>query len=435
MRARSVGGTEIEGSAGSRATPPGLAPWIARLSRSAALALVAGLALPLAAGCKKPDAQPTTDTAKDQGATAAIAVHVGKVEQRTLPRRHSVSGTLDADEQSELAAQASGTVLAVNVELGTRVKKGDVIVELDPREASLRLQSATAAAEQQRARLGLDGKGGKRFDAENVADVRAAKDALDLATTELDRAEALYKDGAIPKAQYDQAKSTKERAAAQYEVAKNSIDQTYAGLSGAEAQAGLSAKTLDDTKIRAPFDGVIAEKRISPGEFANVGRVVAVLVKDDPLRLKFDVAETEIAGIAQGAKVELHVAAFPEESFPATVKRIGASVRVQSRTLPLEAEVPNADRKLKPGFFARAEVELTGDPVPTLLAPKAALLPGASGARIFVKNGNTVSERLVTTGPQVGNLVVVQGQLSAGEEVAIDNVDKLSDAANITVAP
>ncbi len=412
---------------------------VARGLRAASTAtLLGGVAISLAlglslAGCKKADQAGPTDDKASASDSAPIAIHVGKVEEKTLPRRHTVSGTLDADEESELAAQASGTVLAVNADIGTRVKRGDVIVELDPREASFKLQSATATAQQQRARLGLDKKG--KFDAENVADVRAAKDALDLASTELDRAEALYKDGAIPKAQYDQAKSAKERAAAQYDVAKNSIDQTYAGLSGAEAQAGLSAKTLDDTKIRAPFDGVIAEKRISPGEYANVGRVVAVLVKDDPLRLRFDVAESEIAGIAMGAKVEIHVAAFPDEHFDGIVKRIGASVRVQSRTLPVEAEVANADRKLKPGFFARAEVELSGDPVPTLLVPKTALVPGASGSRIFVKAGDHVSERLVTTGASLGNLVEVKGQIAAGEEIATDNVDKLSDAAAVTAAP
>ncbi len=381
-------------------------------------------------GCKKPDAQPTSDKTDTNTQAAPVPAHFAKVEERTLPPRLEVSGTLDADQQSELAAQSAGTVLIVNVDLGTRVKKGDIIVELDPREASLKLQSATASAQQQRARLGLDGK--SKFDAETVADVRAAKDALDLANTELGRSEALLKDGAIPKAQYDQAKSNRDRAAAQYDIAKNSTDQTFAGLSGADAQAGLSAKTLDDTKIRAPFDGVIAEKRVSAGEYANIGRVVAVLVKDDPLRLRFEVAEANMASMLVGAKVELHVAAFPGVPFDGIIKRVGASVRVSSRTLPVEAEVPNAKRTLKPGLFARASIALGGDPIPTLLVPKTSLLPGASGSRLFVKSGDRVVERLVVTGASLDELIEVKGQVKAGEEVAIDGVDKLSDGALVT---
>jgi RND family efflux transporter MFP subunit len=387
-------------------------------------------------GCKHPDVQPASDkTAGVQ--TAPIAVHFAKVEEKTLPRRLEVTGTLDADEESELAAQTPGDVLAVNADIGTRVKKGDVIVELDPREASLKYQSATAAAQQQRARLGLDKAGANqgKFDNENVADVRSAKDALDLASTDFDRSQALFNEGAIPKAQYDQAKNTKDRAQAQYEIAKNSTQQTYAGLAGADAQAGLSAKSLDDTKIRAPFDGVIAEKRISAGEYATVGKVMVVLVKDDPLRLRFEVAESDIGDIVEGATVEIRVAAFPDRPFNGKIKRIGASVKVQSRTLPVEAEVPNGERTLKPGFFARASVALSGDAVPTLLVPKTALVPGASGSRVFVRNNDHVAERLVTTGASLGNLVEVKGQLSANEEVAIDGVDKLADAVPITVAP
>ena len=418
MRGNRVGGS------GRILLGPG---WLA--ARFLGVGLAGALSLGLA-GCKKTEAVPTSDKTDTNTQAAPVSVHFAKVEQRVLPQRLEVSGTLDADQQSELAAQSAGTVLLVNVDLGTRVKKGDVIVELDPREASLKLQSASASAQQQRARLGLDGK--DKFDAETVADVRAAKEALDLANTELARSEALLKDGAIPKAQYDQTKSNRDRAAAQYDVAKNSIDQSYAGLSGADAQAGLSAKTLADTKIRAPFDGVIAEKRISPGEYANVGRVVAVLVKDDPLRLRFDVSESNMASMIEGAKVELHVAAFPGVPFEGVIKRVGASVRVQSRTLPVEAEVQNAKRELKPGLFARASIALGGDPVPTLLVPKSSLVKGASGSRLFVKSGSRVVERLVVTGSTLGDLVEVKGQVNVGEEVAVDGVDKLADGAPIT---
>lgn len=379
-------------------------------------------------GCKKPDSSATSEKAPAQD---PIAIHTGKVTSKKLPRRLDVTGTLDADERSEIAAQAGGVVLNVPIDLGVRVKRGDLLIELDPREAKLRLATASATEQQQLARLGIDP--GKRFEVDAVADVKAAKEALEMAETDYKRTLALYTEGALPKAQLDASESNKLRAQAQYEMAKNGVGQAVAGLGAAQSQTSLSQKTLEDTKVRAPFDGIIAEKRISPGEFASPGRVVAVLVKDDILRFRFDVSEADIGLVAEGAHVDVHVAAFPGRAFPGVVKHLGASVKLSSRTLPVEAEVLNDKAELKPGLFARATVALKGEPVATLLVPATAVGTTGNGKRVFVKNGDHVEERLVTTGALFDDQIEVKGQLAEGDEIALDAIDKLSDSAPITV--
>jgi RND family efflux transporter MFP subunit len=379
-------------------------------------------------GCKPSGAQADAVAEKKAGA-APVKIQVAKVQSAEVGQQIDVTGTLDPDERSELAAQTAGSVLAVHVDLGTRVKKGELLVELDGREASLRLDAANATATSQRARLGL--KGGDKFDVEQVSDVKAAKDAAELAKTEYDRAEALFASGAIPKAQLDQAKSNKDRADAAYEIARNTVAQSWAGLLATQSQAGLSSKSLDDTKIRAPFDGAIVEKRIAPGEFASMGRVVAVILRDDPLRLRFDIPEADAGSIAVGNTVELSVAAFPDRVFTGKVKNVGASVRVQTRTLPVEAEVPNADHALRPGFFARAAVTLAGEPRKALMVPKAAVVPAGTGFRVFVREGERVTERLVVPGRARGDLIEVSGKLTEGEEVATDGTAELSDGAAV----
>lgn len=393
---------------------------------AAALALVLG-----GAACKKPEATPTGDAAAPAAPSAAAPVTAGfaKVASKTVPPRLEVTGTLDPDERSEVAAQTNAPVLAVNVDIGSRVKKNDVLVELDGREASLRLSAANASTEQQKARLGLEK--GKKFDAAEVADVKAAADARDLAKSEFDRAKKLFDQGAISQSAFDQAKSAKERAEAQYDMAKNGVEQSWAMLQGAQSQAGLSAKTLDDTKIKAPFDGVVVEKRISAGEFASAGRVVAVLVRDNPLRLRFDVSEASLAGLSIGQPVELTVAAFPGRSFQGTIKRMGATLKTQSRSLPVEAEVQNDKGELKAGFFARALVALAGEPKPALFVPKSALSTAATGQRVFVKSGDRVLERLVVPGASDGDLVEVKGDIKVGDDVAIDHLDQLNDGAAV----
>jgi RND family efflux transporter MFP subunit len=401
-----------------------------RLARSsAAFALALGI---LGAGCKKPDegaGKPGAVPDSAASARAPVAAKFAKVEARKVQRRIEVSGTLDPDERSEVAAQTMGTVTRVEVDLGSRVKQGDVLAELDAREAALRVSAAQATSAAQRARLGLGS--GDTFDPDQVADVRAAKDGRDLAAAEFERTKALFEAGAVSQALFDQAKSARDRTAAGYEAARNGAEQAWSGLVASDSQAGLASKALEDTKIRAPFDGAVVERRISAGEFAAMGRVVAVVVRDDVLRFRFDIPEDQSALLAAGAPVRLEVGAFPGEVFQGSIKRIGQSVRIATRTLPVEAEVSNSDLRLRPGFFARASVELGGDPVDALYVPKAALGSAGSSQRVFVRQGDKVVERLVTTGAADGDLIEIRGTIAATDEIAISAVAELTDGARI----
>jgi RND family efflux transporter MFP subunit len=411
----------------------GLAPLQRRAAGLAlALALTSASALCIA-GCKKEaPPSPTADAnaTATAGAKGPIPAHFAKVEQRKLPRALEVSGTLDPDERSEVASPGSGTVMAVKVDVGSRVKKGDVLVELDGRESSLRLQSANATTAQQLARLGI--KAGEKYDAANVPDVRAAKEARDLAEIDAKRMKDLFDRGAVSQQQLDQAKSNYERANAQFDAARNGADQAWAALLSAQAQAGLSSKAVGDANVRAPFDGSITEKRVSAGEFANVGRVVVVLVNDDPLRLRFDVPEADSGSIKVGRPVELTVAAHPNKVFKAEIKRVSASINARNRTLPVEAEIANPSGELKAGFFAKARIALEGEPTEALLVPRAAIGVTGNASRVFVKVADRVAERLVTLGREVDGMVEVRGgQLTATDEVATEALDQLSDGAQV----
>ncbi len=396
--------------------------------------LVSGmLALGLStSGCKRPGGETKKDAVaeKREGAAPIQAKFAKVTSQKTQPRLE-VTGTLDPDERSEVAAQTSGMATEVTFDIGKRVKKGDVLVVLDAREAAMRLDAANATAASQRARLGLKTPG--KFDPDTVADVKQAREAADLAKTDFERTKLLFEQGAVSKSQYDQAKSNKERAEAAYDMARNGADQAWAAMLASQSQAGLSSKSLDDTKIRAPFDGTIDMKRIAPGEYATPGRIVAVLVRDSPLRFKFEVPESQAALVSIGSKIDVRVAAYPTRIFQGEVKRIAASVKSQTRTLPVEAELPNDDHALLAGFFARGQVQLAGDPQTVLVVPGSAVLPVSGGSRLFVKKGDHVEERLVVMGaPQPDGSVEVSGQLAIGDEVAIENVSALSDGAPIT---
>lgn len=404
-------------------------------SRAALVAaLLAALAVPTLTACRNSDAgtQPARDTAAPR---EKPAVRFGKVTTRPLAKTLDVSGTLVADETSEVATQVAGLVLSVAVDVGSRVKKGDPLVVLDARNAALQSQAASAAVAQARAKLALqEGASPKGIDPDQVPEVRAAKQSMELAKSEAERVKQLYDQGAVAQSTWDAARTQAQNAAAQYDAAVNGIRATVAALTSAQAQAGLASKSVADTTVRAPFDGAVAEKRISVGEFAGPGRVVAVVVRDNPLRLRIDVPESDIAQIEVGKAVSVSVAAFPGRLFPGVVKRIGASLKESSRTLPVEAEFDNSEGKLRPGLFAQGQLALTGESRTAILVPEAAVGTSGTSARVFVRAGDRVTERLVKTGRKIEGLVEVIGPLTEGEEVAIDKVDQLADGIEVAAA-
>ena len=401
------------------------------------VALAALSLLPTLASCQRGGAEgeeaqpaPATETAPP---TQAIPVRFAKITERKLPPTFEASGTLVADETSEVASQGTGVVVKVEVDVGSRVKKGDVLVRLDSRDASLRVAQANASALQASSRLGI--KKGQAFDAKNTAEVRAAKESMDLAVADAERTKTVFDAGGVPQATWDQARARAEQARAQYEAALNGTESAWAALAAAQAQAGIAQKAAADTLIRAPFDGAVAERRITAGEFAPMGRVVAVVVRDQILRLKLDIPEADVGKISLGKDVSISVAAYPGRVFHGVIKRIGASVRAQSRSLPVEAEIQNEKFELKPGFFARAEIGLGGDPEPALLVPRSAIGTTGTATRVFVRAGNRVVERIVTVGREAEGLVEIRGILQLTDEIAVENVEKLSDGAEIQAAP
>jgi RND family efflux transporter MFP subunit len=397
------------------------------------VSIVAGtLLVSSAISCKKKNADDKPQAAAEAAPQPAPSVRFAKIEERKLAPTLEVSGTLAPDESSEVAAATAGIVTKVETDVGARVKKGDVLVQLDSRDPALRAQAADASATQALAKLGI--KAGEKFDPAKVAEVRAAKEGMDLAVDEADRTKKLYESGSVAQASWDQARTRAEQARAQYEAALNGAAQGYAGLAAAQSQANLARKSVADTSIRAPFDGAVAERRVSVGEFAPVGKVIAVVVRDEPLRLRIDVPETDAGKVAIGKEVSLTVAAHPGRIFKGIVKRVGASVKAQSRALPVEAEVPNGDGLLKPGFFARAFIELGEAEKNALFVPRAAIGTSGSASRVFVRVGTRVVERIVTLGREMDGFVEVRGNFAVNEEVAVERVELLSDGADVNPA-
>jgi membrane fusion protein (multidrug efflux system) len=278
-----------------------------------------------------------------------------------------------------VAADSNGKVLQVLVERGQAVVRGQVIATLDARSASL---SATAAQAQS----------------------KLAESQLEQARRECDRVKHLLETGAISQADFD--RQTAMCTAQQWSAA------------AAAAQQESATKLLGDTRIRAPFDGVIGERMVNVGQHVEPSTRIASIYQPNPLRLTLTVPESDLAYVKEGLPVTFTVAAFGDAQFSGNVKFISPNVRESSRDLVVEAIVPNSDGRLRPGMFALARPRLGEESRPVV--PSAAIARDDTETRVFVVGvDKVVQERLVQLGEPLGDEVAVLSGVSAGDDVVL----------------
>lgn len=289
---------------------------------------------------------------------------------------------------------------------------------------------AQANAAQIEARLGVTV--GETFAVERVPEVANAQATLQLSRTEFERAKRLYDQKLLSQAEFDQRKAQTESAERQYDVARNGAAQQYQALLAARARVTLAKKALADTTVRAPFGGVVGERFVSIGDYVTRGTKVASVMRVDPLRVELTVPEQYVSAVAAGRAVTFEVDAYPGETFTGQVRYVSPSVAADTRALTLEAIVPNGASRLKPGFFATAQIEQAAM-LPGVLVPTASVRTISGTARVFVVAGDRVEERIVTTGQSLGERVEITTGLKAGEIIVANGVERLVDGVRVAV--
>jgi RND family efflux transporter MFP subunit len=361
---------------------------------------------------------------------AAVRIETAQAAEEPIARFLNVSGTLVAEEQAEVAAEVAGRVVGTPVERGTPVGVGSTLVRVAADEAEAQAQEADANVAQIHARLGQAAQSAD-FDVERVPEVASARASRDLAKADFERVGTLYERKLVSKSEFDTRQAQADNAQRQYESARNGAEQQRQALAAAQARLALARKAVADTVVRAPFAGVVAERLVSVGDYVTRGTKVATVMRVNPLRVELTVPAQFIAAVATGRPVTLEVDAYPGQTFTGTVRYVSPGVRADSRALVVEAAVPNPQGLLKPGLFVTARIE-QGAPTPGVVIPSAAVLTTAGTSRVFVVVDDHVEERIVTTGQTVSDRVEVTSGLTAKDTVAVSNVAKLTDGAEIT---
>jgi RND family efflux transporter MFP subunit len=369
---------------------------------------------------------------------AAISVSTTSAVLRQLPRYFEANGSLAPAEQADVAAETSGKVAAVGVDLGSSVRRGQMIVKLDDADFRIRIEQAQAQLDQAKAtlrqneaKIGL--RPGQKFNPELVPEVAAARSALEMAEKNLRRYEKLVETGDISRAAYDQQKSQRDQLAEQRQALVHQAQQNYAAVANAQgavdaaaSQLSLAKRNLGYTVVVSPMPGYISDRPADVGEYVSPQQKVATVVNLNPLRVRIDVPEQAIPQIHAGESVSVSVAGYPDRNFAGRVARVSPNVTASSRTLTVEADVENSRAELKPGQFATVRI-LLPQTEPAVLVPQRALRTVSGSTYVYVIKNGHAEQRLVQAGQTEGDMVELKSGVAADELVATSNVDQLSD--------
>jgi RND family efflux transporter MFP subunit len=352
-------------------------------------------------------------------ATEPRAVRLVPVSLQSIARTVVGQGTLTADEQTTLAFKVSGRVASITVDLGSRVRKGDVVAHLDETDFESRVRQSEAALQQARARLGLDPAATvDTVTLEQTSPVRQAKAVLDEASANVARARKLNSSGVMSRAELDSVEATYSVAEARYQESLEEARNRQSVLAQRKSELDLARQQRSDAVLRAPFDGAIAAKRVGTGEVVAIGAPVLDLVRVNPLRMRAEIPERETQGVALGKPVSVRVEGEAADHH-GRVARISPVVNEKNRVLVVEIEVQNSDGALRPGSFATASIT-TAIEGSALTVPTTAIVTFAGIEKVFIVKDGKAAEKIVTTGRRDASGIEITSGLEAGEQIVED---------------
>lgn len=400
--------------------------------------IIIWLSVVVLCGCTQSHDEPNKVTATQQTPAAIV---VTKVIAKEVNRKEKLPADLLAYRDVAIYPKVPGFVSSITVDRGSIVRSGQLLISLTAPE--LNDQKAQSANQ---AKAALEDRNQAKADLESLVDEQKA--AAESLKAEKDTYNRLKEASAYPgiiagndleiaqqKAAADEAKvSSYDKKRRALEARIRSVDSKQkSAVDSARSSTAVEAYL----KITAPFDGVITERNVHEGSFVTApGNEKAVpllrIQQLSLLRLVVPVPEADVAGIVNGASVNFTVPAFKGETFNGTVKRVGGSLDLNNRTMPVELDVPNPSRRLAPGMYAEVIWPVVHVKA-SLYVPKTSVV--TTTERTFVvriKDG--VTEWIdVKAGSSDGELVEVFGNLQPGDQIAVRGTDELRAGKHVSV--
>ncbi len=388
-----------------------------------------------------------------------VLVEVAPVRQGEIARIVKFTGSIEADAQVQVFPKVTATINMMRVDLGDKVKKGDVIALLESEELRAQLSQAKAALEVMRANWAQMEKGARPEEIAQAEDlVKKATASLREAESNYKRMKDIYDKGGIPEKQFESAEIAHTVAKADLNSARERLNMLRAGatqedrealkaqIRQAEATVALARIRLSYAQITAPFDGIISERFFEPGDLATPARPLFTVVRMDSVKLVISFQGDLIRRITAGSSARVHVDAYSGEEFSGKIDQVSPTLNPETRMFSAEIRIDNADHRLRPGMFATAIFEI--DPHPNaLLVPKETVLyrqedisgTGSGNAEtsqhnyVFVIENETARIREVDLGHESGDTVEIIKGVSQGELVVTRGLHQLKDGDKVSI--
>jgi RND family efflux transporter MFP subunit len=318
-------------------------------------------------------------TGENSAAPAAVSVTVSRVGHGSIVNRISVTGSLEGIHEADIISEASGKITKINAEVGEYVPVKSSIAEVEN-------------------------------DLQEIA-VEAAHVNSDKAAADLKRVKNLFSQNAISQTQLENAE---------------------VGAKAALSQLKLAQKNYDNTFLRTPIAGRVAQKFVVIGQMVVPGTKIATVVDDSRMKLKVGIPEDYVSAVKLGSDVQVTSDAVPNRVFSGKVRTIALKADAQTRTFQAEIELLNDhDRSLKSGMFAKAKITTLAD-AGSIVIPVTALIEGIANAPgVFVVKDSVVSLEHVMLGAQDDSLAEIVSGLNPGELVVSFGQQNLKDGTKV----
>jgi membrane fusion protein (multidrug efflux system) len=335
-----------------------------------AFPIVAAIAL-LVSGC---DEQAVTSNNR----ASAVKVVAIKLERQDLIDEIQALGTAGANESVQIRPRIASIVTRIAFEEGQLVHQGDLLVELENSEIRAGLAVAEAALSESRSLYNR---------------------SVSLASTKA--------------------------------ISESGLEQLQAAMRVNEAQVEAAKARLANTMIRAPFDGRIGLRRVSPGSFVDTSAVITTLDDTETIKLDFSIPEAFLPVVSEGMNIVARSLVYPDQSFVGRVASIDTRLDPVARSIQVRAMLPNPEDQLKPGMFLT--VNLQRDRGPVLVAPEASIVPERGLQYVYrVVDGKAVRQE-VTLGRRAPGLVEIVAGISAGDLLITEGTHKVRDGMDVEV--
>jgi multidrug efflux pump subunit AcrA (membrane-fusion protein) len=346
-----------------------------------------------------------------------------------MERKIELVGTLEGQQEVTTSSEVAARVVAIHADLGDRVKRGQVLVELNPAELQMAVNRQRAALAQVLAQLGLTRETDPMPDPAQTSMVRKASADLADAKANFDRTSALVAKNVLSKQLYDASEARYRVAQANYTAALEAVRNLEAQVENMRAQLALAEKKVSDCMIRAPFAGTVAKRLVEIGQYVKEQTPVMAIVNTNPLKLIANVPERWYPYVAAGAPVELRVEAFTE-TFKGRVARISGAIDPQSRTFAIEAQLDNSKDQLRPGLFATATL-FTSKLDSVLRVPANAVISFYGVQKVYAIENNEIKEVVVKLGDRSGDQIEVTEGLAPGTWIATSELTRIRQGTRV----